>query len=366
MQSNLKITSKTYRNARDVMPLTVNFFDPNIFYSRQIVLPELGRQGQEKLWKSRVVIVGVGGLGSVSALYLALAGVGFIRLIDQDTVEMHNLHRQVLYALENIRYPKVEAAAQRIRNINPDVELDPIPENIREDNVEELINGVDVVVDGLDNMETRYLLNGACAKHHIPYVFGGAIGMEGNVSVFAPPETPCLECVLPDIKDDQLPTCDIRGVLGSTTGIVGALQAIETVKLLAGVGETLKGKLLVCDFVTMDFVKLEIFKRSDCPTCRSEKADTLYARKGLVWLCGQKTVNVNPPRPITLELDIIRERLKSHFKVLLKSTLVVVFEYNGIEVSLFKNGRMLIKNVEDEGNALKIYRSIVNYLGVKI
>jgi adenylyltransferase/sulfurtransferase len=350
------------------MRLTVdsNLFDPNVFYSRQIVLPELGRQGQEKLRKSRVAIVGVGGLGSASALYLALAGVGFIRLIDQDTVEMHNLHRQVLYALENIRYPKVEAAAQRIRNMNPDVELDPIPENVREDNVEELISGVDVVVDGLDNMKTRYLINETCAKHGIPYVFGGAIGMEGNVSVFAPPETPCLECVFPDLRDDQLPTCDIRGVLGSTTGIIGALQAMETIKLLADVGETLKGKLLVCDFTTMDFVKLEIFKRLDCPTCRGEKAETLQAKEELVWLCGQKTVNVNPPRPITLELESIRERLKSRFRVLLKSSLVVVFEYNGVEVSLFKNGRMLIKNVEEEENALKIYRSIVNYLGVKI
>jgi adenylyltransferase/sulfurtransferase len=349
------------------MLLTVdsNLFDPNVFYSRQIVLPELGRQGQEKLRKSRVAVIGVGGLGSASALYLALAGVGFIRLVDQDTVEMHNLHRQVLYALENIRYPKVEAAAQRIRNINPDVELDPIPENVREDNVEELISGVDVVVDGLDNMKTRYLINEVCAKHGIPYVFGGAIGMEGNVSVFAPPETPCLECVFPDIRDDQLPTCDIRGVLGSTTGIVGALQAMETIKLLAGVGETLKGKLLVCDFTTMDFVKLEIFKRPDCPTCRGEKAETLQAKEELVWLCGQKTVNVNPPRPITLELESIREMLRSRFKVLLKSSLVVVFEYDGVEVSLFKNGRMLIKNVEDEENALKIYRSIVNYLGVK-
>jgi len=344
----------------------VNSYNPNIFYSRQIALPELGRKGQEKLRSSRVAIVGVGGLGSASALYLALAGVGFIRLIDQDTVEMHNLHRQVLYALENIRYPKVEAAAQRIRNINPDVELDPIPENIREDNVEELISGVDVVVDGLDNMKTRYLINKTCAKHRIPYVFGGAIGMEGNVSVFAPPETPCLECVLPDVKDDQLPTCDIRGVLGSTTGIVGALQAMETVKLLAGVGETLKGKLLVCDFTNMDFTKLDVFKRLDCPACQGENAEVLHAKERLVWLCGQKTVNVNPPRPITLELDSILERSQSRFKVLLKSMLVIVFEYNGFEISIFKNGRMLIKNVEDEENALKVYRSITNHLGLKI
>jgi adenylyltransferase/sulfurtransferase len=116
----------------------------------------------------------------------------------------------------------------------------------------------------------------------------------------------------------------------------------------------------------MDFVKVEIFKRPDCPTCQGKKAEVLHAKERLVWLCGQKTVNINPPRPITLELDSIRERLQSRFKVPLKSSLIVVFEYNGVEVSLFKNGRMLIKNVEDEENALKIYRSITNYLGVKI
>jgi adenylyltransferase/sulfurtransferase len=348
------------------LTIETNLFDPNVFYSRQIALPELGKQGQEKLRRSRVAIVGVGGLGSVSALYLALAGIGYIKLIDQDTVEIHNLHRQVLYSLENVRYPKVEAAVQRIKSINPDVKVDPIPENVREDNVEELISGVDVVVDGLDNMKTRYLINEACAKHRIPYVFGGAIGMEGNISVFAPPETPCLECVFPNVEDHQLPTCDIRGVLGATSGIIGALEAMETIKLIAGMEETLKGKMLVCDFKTMDFVKFDIFKRPDCPICQGKKAKTPRIKERLTWLCGQKTVNVNPPRPITLELGDIYGGLKSCFKVLLKSSVVIVFEYDGVEVSLFKNGRMLIKNVEDEENALRIYKSIMNYLGVKI
>lgn len=337
-------------------------FDPHIFYSRQTILKELGPEGQEKLKKSRVVVVGVGGLGSVSALYLALAGVGFLKLIDHDTVELHNLHRQVLYSIENLRYPKVEAAANRIKHLNPEVKVETIPENIRAENVEELIKDVDVVVDGLDNMRTRYLINRICAKKGIPYVFGAAIGLEGNLSIFAPPETPCLECVFPNLEDEQLPTCNVRGVLGSTTGIIGSLQVMETIKLLANIGETLKSKLLICDFKNMDFVKLDILKRPDCPVCQSVAIKKPPIER-LVWLCGQKTVNINPPHPTSLDLDRIHEKLESRFKILLKSSLAIVFEYhNNVEISIFKNGRVLIKNVDNEENALKIYKIVINEL----
>jgi len=342
-------------------------FDPDEFYSRQIVLAELGRRGQDKLRRSKVAIVGLGGLGSASALYLALAGVGYLRLVDQDTVELNNLHRQILYSLDNLRYPKVEAAAQRIQEINPNVKVEPIPENVREDNVEEVVKGMDCVVDGLDNMRTRYLINRTCAKHQIPYVFGAAIGIEGNLSVFAPPETPCLECILPGLDDSQLPTCQTRGVLGTTTGIIGTMQAMESVKLLAGIGENLKGKLMICDFRDMYFTKINIFKRPDCPACQGKIAKPLIGKERLVWLCGQKTANINPPKPIDMELEEIHSKLKPHFKMLMESSLVIVFEYDGgVEVSLFRPGRMLIKNVEDEEEALKIYKDIINKLGVKM
>jgi len=342
-------------------------FDPDEFYSRQTVLLELGQRGQKKLGRSKVVIVGLGGLGSASALYLALAGVGYLRLVDQDTVELNNLHRQILYSLDNLRYPKVEAAAKRIQNINPNVEVESIPENVRETNVEEIVKGMDCVVDGLDNMETRYLINRACTKHKIPYVFGAAIGIEGNLSVFAPPETPCLECVVPGLDDSQLPTCQTRGVLGATAGIIGTMQAMESVKLLAGIGETLKGKLMVCDFRDMYFATINIFKRPNCPVCQIEIAKPTVSKERLVWLCGRKTANINPPQPIDMDLEEIHNRLKRHFKVLVKSSLVIVFEYDGgVEVSLFRPGRMLIKNVEDEEAALKVYKGIINKLGLKI
>lgn len=339
-------------------------FDPEEFYSRQIVLPELKQEGQERLKRSKVVVVGLGGLGTTSALYLALAGVGHLRLVDQDTVELNNLHRQVLYDTRSLRYPKVEAATKRIEQVNPEVKVEPIPENVRESNVDELIKGMNCVVDGLDNMRTRYLLNRACTNQKIPYVFGAAIGIEGNLSVFAPPETPCLECVLPNLDDRYLPTCSARGVLGATAGIIGSMQAMEAIKLLAGMGDSLKGKLMVCDFRDMFFTTIEIFKRPDCQVCQGKSARLVEGGKRLAWLCGRNTVNVNPPKPIDLSLSELHERLRHHFRIIMKSSLVIVFEHDGVEVSLFNRGRMLIKNVKDEESALKVYNEIMEKLGL--
>ena len=340
-----------------------SLFDPEEYYSRQVVLAELGRKGQEKLKQSRVVVVGLGGLGTISALYLALAGVGYLRFIDHDTVELNNLHRQVLYSLDSLRYPKVEAAAERIRQVNPDVKVEAVPENVRESNVDKLVKGMDCIVDGLDNMQTRYLLNRASVRHRIPYVFGAAIGIEGNLSVFAPPETPCLECIFPDLEDSRLPTCDTRGVLGATTGIVGSLQAMEVIKLLAEMGGSLKGKLMVCDFRDQYFTTIDVFKRPDCPVCGKKKLVKPVAEGRLAVLCGRNTVNVNPSEPIKQTLNQLHELLKGRFRILVKSSFVLVFDYGrGIEVSLFNGGRMLIKNVKDEKAALKVYASVIDLI----
>jgi adenylyltransferase/sulfurtransferase len=333
------------------------------FYSRQTILKELGKEGQKKLSKSKVAIVGLGGLGTASSLYLALAGVGHIHLIDQDTVELHNLHRQVLYSPEDLHYPKVEVSAKRLTKINPLVKVEPIPENLNINNVEKLISKVDCVVDGLDNMRTRYLINRACVKLRIPYVFGAAIGIEGNLSVFAPPETPCLECIFPNIEDSNLLTCDVRGILGVTPGIIGTMQAMETIKVLTGMGSTLKGKLMICDFSDMYFTTIDIFKRENCPACH---AITTFAgkREKLVWLCGRNTANVNPEKPLKLNLSEIYEKIKQNFKIRIKSQLAIIFNYKNFEISLFNNGRMLIKNTKNEKEALKIYKEIAKKLGI--
>jgi molybdopterin/thiamine biosynthesis adenylyltransferase len=347
---------------------TQSVFNSKEYYSRQTVLAELGPRGQEKLRRSKVVVVGLGGLGTISALYLTLAGVGHLRLVDQDTVELKNLHRQVLYGLKNLRYPKVEAAAYRAGEVNPEVRVEPVPENVRPSNVDKLVEGMDCIVDGLDNMRTRYILNHASVKHQIPYVFGAAIGLEGNMSVFSPPETPCLECVLPNLDDRFLPTCDTRGVLGATTGIIGSMQAIEAIKLLGGMGSSLKGKLMVCDFKDMYFTAIEIFKRPDCPVCGTVKPAAKHVKETdrLVTLCGSNTINVNPSKTVTVSLNKLYAKLKEHFRIILKSSLAIVFQYDGdIEVSLFSGGRMLVKNVKDEKAALDVQNDIFKIIGLK-
>ncbi len=230
-------------------------------------------------------------------------------MIDQDTVETPNLHRQVLYNQEDLHYPKAEASAKKLAKMNPLVEVEPVPENLNADNVEKLLSGVDCVVDGLDNMQTRFLINRACVKMQIPYVFGAAIGIEGNLSVFASPETPCLECIFPKLDDSTLLTCDVRGVLGATAGIIGTMQAMETIKILTGIGDTLKGKLLICDFSDMYFATIEVFKNKNCPTCKGT-IPLMGTREKLVWLCGRDTVNVNPEKPLKLNLNEVYTSIK--------------------------------------------------------
>jgi len=345
------------------MPKTRAFVKFDDFYSRKIVLKELGLRGQKKLARSSVAVVGLGGLGTISALYLALAGVGKLRLIDQDTVELDNLHRQVLYDLGDVLIPKVEASAKKLRKTNPLVKVESVPENLNASNAERLLSGVDCVVDGLDNMYTRYLVNRACVKLGIPYIFGAAIGLEGNLSVFHSPKTACLECVFPGISDAQLLSCDTRGVLGATPGIIGSMQAMETIKVLTGIGSPLLGKLLICDFSDMYFATVDVFKRNHCPACQDEKP-VLKGNERLVWLCGRNTANINPNKPWLLSMDEIYARIKRHFRVRVKSRLAVIFDYKSFEITLFNGGRMLIKNVTSEKSAMTAYNEVVKRLGI--
>jgi molybdopterin/thiamine biosynthesis adenylyltransferase len=362
-KANIKLTNNNSLLGENTMDAADKKAFASEFYSRQVILDELGWKGQRKLAKSKVAVVGIGGLGTVSSLYLALAGVGYLRLIDQDTVETLNLHRQILFSLDDLHYPKAEVAAERLEKLNPLLKAEPVSENLNAGNVETLLAGVDIVVDGLDNMMTRYLLNRTCVKLGIPYVFGAAIGIEGNLSVFAPPETGCLECLLPNMSDEDLLTCDTRGVLGATPGIIGAMQAMEAIKVLTGMGSPLKGKLMVCDFNDMSFTTVDTAKAANCPTCRGTLAP-LERREKLVWLCGQNTANINPEKPLKLNLNEVYGTVSQRFTVRLKSHLAIIFDYKDMEISLFNGGRMLIKNVKNETAALKAYRTILKKLNL--
>jgi molybdopterin/thiamine biosynthesis adenylyltransferase len=250
-----------------------NRFFAEAFYSRQVAIKELGVEGQRKLAKSRVAVVGMGGLGTVSSLYLALAGVGCIRVIDHDIVELHNLHRQILYSPKDLHCSKVEVAAKRLGQVNPLVMVESFSEKVHSGNIERLLSGVDCVVDGLDNMSSRYIVNSVCVKNRVPYVFGAVANMEGNLSVFSSPETGCLECLMPNCLelDNQTQSGDsMVGIIGALPGVIGSLQAMEVIKLLTGTGSTLKGKLLVCDFKDLDFTTVNLSKNVQCSVCHSK------------------------------------------------------------------------------------------------
>ncbi|MEZ5332258.1 MAG: molybdopterin-synthase adenylyltransferase MoeB [Thermoanaerobaculia bacterium] len=243
-------------------------------YGRQMVMPELGAEGQERLRGGSVLVVGVGGLGSPAALYLAAAGIGRLGVVEDDRVDASNLHRQVLYGTADVGRPKIEAALERLHDLNPDVDLVPFPERLRADNARRLVAGFDVVVDGSDNFATRYLVNDACVLEGKPDVFGAVLRFEGQLSVFWAAEGPCYRCLFPEPPPAGLvPSCAEAGVLGVLPGVVGGLQAAEAIKLVTGIGEPLTGRLLLFDGMATRFREVEVPKAPTCPACSPGAGD---------------------------------------------------------------------------------------------
>jgi molybdopterin/thiamine biosynthesis adenylyltransferase/rhodanese-related sulfurtransferase len=241
-------------------------------YSRHLLLPEIGESGQERLLASKVLLVGVGGLGSPVTLYLAAAGVGKLGVVDFDLVDATNLQRQVLHNLDRVGRPKVESAAETVRRLNPDVEVAAYPERLSAANALEIMAGYDVVVDGADNFPVRYLMNDASLHLRVPVVHGSIFRFEGQATVFRPYEGPCYRCLFPEPPPPELaPSCAEAGVLGVLPGIIGSLQAVETIKLLLGIGDPLVGRLLTYDSLRQEFHTLQIRRDPDCPACSDEQ-----------------------------------------------------------------------------------------------
>jgi molybdopterin/thiamine biosynthesis adenylyltransferase len=242
-------------------------------YQRQIVLKSIGNEGQKRLKKSHVAIVGIGGLGSISALYLASMGVGFLRIIDKDSVDVSNLQRQILYTTHDLASPKVEVAKRRLEAMNPNCKVEPFSISIGPNTVKEIIEGVDLIIDGLDNFSTRFIINKACVQRNIPYVFGGVLGTIGNASTFisSNDDSPCLECIFSKVQDEELETTETVGVHPSIIGIISCVQISEAVRILTGKNPFLKGKLLFGDLETLDFQTIEIVKNPSCPTCSKKR-----------------------------------------------------------------------------------------------
>ena len=237
-------------------------------YSRHLTLPEFGREGQEKLKNSSVLLVGAGGLGSPAATYLAAAGVGRIGLADFDEVEASNLQRQILYGTSDVGRPKLDAAAERLNDLNPHVEVERHEVRLTSDNALGIIDDYDVVADGTDNFPTRYLVNDACVMTGTPNVYASIFRFEGQVSVFGTEDGPCYRCLYEEPPPPGLvPSCAEGGVLGILPGFIGTLQATEVIKLLADIGEPLIGRLLMSDTLNMDFRTVNVPTNPDCPVC---------------------------------------------------------------------------------------------------
>ena len=247
-------------------------------YQRHLLLPEVGEKGQQKLLDSKVLMLGAGGLGSPSSLYLAAAGIGTIGVIDMDVVDASNLQRQILHNTDRIGDRKVDSAKKTLTLLNPDVNVVTYDQRLGADNVLDIIDGYDIIVDGTDNFPTRYLLNDASLKKNIPVVFGAIFRFEGQVSIFDPYKGPCYRCMLPEPPPAEMaPSCAEAGVLGVLPGIIGSLQAMEAIKHLLGLGDTLAGRLLTYDALEQSFRTFKIRRDPNCPACSIDPADIVIA-----------------------------------------------------------------------------------------
>ncbi len=240
-------------------------------YSRHLLLPEVGAEGQQKLLDAKVLLLGAGGLGSPAALYLAAAGVGTLGIVDNDEVDLSNLQRQVIHSSERIGVPKVDSAEQTITALNPDVKVEKYAVRLGPENIMDILPGYDIVVDGLDNFPTRYLLNDASVRLQIPVVSAAILGFEGQLSVFSPYQGPCYRCLFPVPPPAELaPSCGANGVLGVLPGTMGLLQATEVIKLILGEGEPLIGRLLMYDALAATVDEVKVRRDPDCPICSRE------------------------------------------------------------------------------------------------
>jgi len=247
-------------------------------YQRHLLLPEVGETGQLKLLDSKVLLLGAGGLGSPAALYLAAAGVGTLGIIDMDVVDASNLQRQILHNTDRIGERKVDSAKKTLTLINPDVDVVTYDVRLGADNILDIIEGYDVIVDGTDNFPTRYLVNDACLLKRIPVIHGSIFRFEGQATVFNPYEGPCYRCLLPEPPPAELaPSCSEAGVLGVLPGIVGSLQAVEAIKVLLGIGDTLQGRLLAYDALEQSFRTFKVRRDPMCPACGPDADEIVIA-----------------------------------------------------------------------------------------
>jgi molybdopterin-synthase adenylyltransferase len=331
-------------------------------YSRQALFAPVGEAGQARLKRAKVVIIGCGALGAISAETLARAGMGRLVLIDRDFVEESNLQRQMMFEESDAfeRLPKPIAAARRIARVNSRVEVEPIVADVNYENVEEFIAGASVVLDGTDNFETRYLINDACLKAGVPWVYGAAVGSYGLTMTVVPRETPCLRCVLPEMPDPASgPTCDTAGVIMPIVSIIGSIQSAEAMKLIVGDMDKLHRSLMRIDVWDFQFNRMDLASFSEmqnCPACGRGEFEFLRgaARQVTTTLCGRNAVQIARSGSAKIDFAQLAERLKNSGEVAFNDFLLR-FRVEDYDITVFRDARSIIRGTTDPAVARGLY-----------
>lgn len=334
-------------------------------YSRQMILKEIGREGQRLLEESRVAVVGLGALGSVSANLLARAGVGYLKLIDRDYLEINNLQRQILFDEADLseNLPKAIAAKRKLQRVNSEIKIEAETADLNPETVEELLAGVDLIIDGTDNFETRYLLNDYSLKKKIPWIYGGAIRTEGMSYVVLPGDGPCLRCLFGQAPDPgSIQTCDQVGILAPVAHLIASFQTMEAIKILARHFEAVERALWKIDLWSRQFktISVEHLKGALCNGCQNREYPYLnrHLSTRTVTLCGRNAVQILGGPEGRIDFKQLAERLSPHGEVKFNDFLLR-YRLDPYEITVFSNGRAIVKGTENPGQAKRLYTKYI-------
>ncbi|MGC9347550.1 MAG: ThiF family adenylyltransferase [Anaerolineae bacterium] len=335
-------------------------------YSRQVVLPDIGLEGQKRLRDASVLVLGVGALGTVLASNLVRAGIGYVRLVDRDFIELHNLQRQVLFDEEDVaaNLPKAVAAARKLRRINSDVTIEPVVADVTHRNAEAIVQGCDLILDGSDNFEVRMLINELSVKHSIPWIYGAVMATYGVTMPFLPGEGPCFQCLLPSLPaPGATPTCETGGILGTVPQVIAAMQVTEALKLLTGHPERLCRELRYIDLWTGETLSIDVEASSQhpCPVHELHRYDYLDGKRGSVStvLCGRSAVQIHPKTARAPDFEALADRLSS-FGEVEHNAYLLRFNLPAHELVLFPTGRAIVRGTDDPAAARALY---ARYIG---
>jgi adenylyltransferase/sulfurtransferase len=333
-------------------------------YSRQILFSEIGKEGQEKLLNSRVLLVGCGALGASHAEILARAGIGFLRIVDRDFVEFSNLQRQTLYSESDARerLPKAIAAQKRIREINSEIRVEAIVADVNHSNIESLIKDCDLVLDGTDNFQIRYLINDACVKSNVTWIYGAAVSSYGTTMTIIPNKTPCLRCIFEEMPGaGSAPTCDTAGVIQPIIASVSAIQTTEALKILTANFDKLHQSLIQIDVWQNDWRKIKLGKpNADCQACGQRNFEFLEAESAefSAVLCGRDAVQIQPSRRTQIDLDDLKLKLKNLGDVK-QNEYLLRLTVGDFELTVFRDARAIIRGTDDVTTARALYARFV-------